>query len=140
MTTKFLPLLLALTSSAALALTSAQASPSRSDAINQALANNEAVPVAQANPDSFGNPVSVGCDEAAVYKSLGQPSAGLADGSWLYRDFYQDGGSAKGTLLVRFEHGRVAKLELISPSEEQALGAEASYVANVKERVDPELI
>ena len=52
---------------------------------------------------------------------LGEPSATLADGTWLYRDFTVDGSVASRTLVVRFDLGRVSKLSLVSPKVETAM-------------------
>ena len=65
--------------------------------------------------------VQVGSYRIWVSSHLGKPSVALADGSWLYNNFSADDSEATGTLLVRFNHGQVSELQLVSPAFVAAL-------------------
>ena len=67
------------------------------------------VPVKNAGPF-----VEVGTYRIQVSVKLGQPSARLADGTWLYASHRIDDGDATGTLVVRFNRGRVSDLALVT--------------------------
>ena len=101
----------------ALLLVAAIASAKESaDPAAQALATSGFVQVKAAGPY-----VEVGSYRIHVSTMLGQPSATLADGTWLYRDFTANGSAASGTLVVRFDQGRVTRLTLVSPRVETAM-------------------
>lgn len=72
---------------------------------------------------AVGPYVEVGSYRIWVSSHLGKPSSTLADGTWLYHNFAADGSEATGTLLVRFNHGRVSELKLVSPAYVAALRA-----------------
>ena len=78
--------------------------------------------------------VEIGTFQIQVVAKLGQPVARLSDGSWFYPNFRVEGSEAAGTLLVRFEKGRVSGLLLVTPAVAQALqkGAEQIRVASQK--------
>ena len=68
-----------------------------------------------------GSNVEIGSYRIHVWTSLGRPSVALADGTWLYRNFNAGGSAARGTLVVRFDHGEVSNLSLVSPAVETAM-------------------
>ena len=92
-----------------------------SDSAAQLLTNAGSVPIQAAGPY-----VEVGTFRIQVSTKLGRPSATLADGTWLYREFNVDGSTAAGTLVVRFDHGRVAQLSLVTPRVETAMIANSA--------------
>ena len=63
--------------------------------------------------------VNHGTCRIQVSAKLGQPSATLSDGTWLYHGF--TAGDRTGTLVVRFSAGRVSELSLASPAVVTAL-------------------
>jgi hypothetical protein len=87
-----------------------------SDLAAQLLATSGRVPVKAAGPY-----VEVGSYRIHVSAHLGRPNAVLADGTWMYHNFTADESAASGTLMVRFDHGRVSELALISHTVETAL-------------------
>jgi len=84
---------------------------SSADRATQALALKGAVPVKNAGPF-----VHVGSLRIQVSAKLGQPSAKLPDGTWLYGRRAIEGSAAEGTLVVRFSQGRVSELALVTPA------------------------
>ena len=86
------------------------------DTAAQTLATSGAVSVKAAGPY-----VQVGSYRIHVSSHLGRPSAVTRNGTWLYRGFTADDSSATGTLMVRFENGRVSDLQLISATVETAM-------------------
>lgn len=60
--------------------------------------------------------VEIGSFRIQVSAKLGQPSATLVDGTWLYRGFAVDESAATGTLVVRFNRGQVSELSLVTPT------------------------
>jgi len=86
------------------------------DPASQMLATSGTLTVKAAGPY-----VEVGSYRIHVSTRLGRPTAILADGTWLYRNFTVDESAATGTLVVRFEQGRVSQLSLASPKVETAL-------------------
>jgi|GEM_PF-2200172 len=78
-----------------------------------------AKPFRSLNPGASA--VQIGTWREFVSLRLGRPSEVLEDGTWLYRDFSVDGSLAHGTLVVRFDHGDVSQLSLVSPSVESAM-------------------
>jgi len=71
--------------------------------------------------DSLASAVQIGTWQSAVSLRLGRPSAVLADGTWLYRGFAIDESATRGTLVVRFDHGNVSQLSLVSHRVEAAM-------------------
>jgi hypothetical protein len=110
------PVVLAMALLALPVLASASDHPSSADPAVQALSVAGGVPVKSAGPY-----VEVGTYQIQVTVKLGRPSLTLPDGSWLYRGFAVENSQAAGTLLVRFDHGRVSDLSLISPATVTAL-------------------
>jgi hypothetical protein len=102
------------------------------DSAADRLATTGAVPVKAA-----GNYVEPGTFRIQVSTKLGRPSRVLADGTWLYENRTLEGTDARGTLVVRFNRGRVSELALVTPSIALALQADphkplASYLVATK--------
>jgi hypothetical protein len=113
---------------AALLLVPAAASASGTaptDPAAQLIATAGVVQVKTAKPfralNSGASPVQVGTWRDHVTLTLGRPSEVLEDGTWLYRNFAVDESLARGTLVVRFDHGDVSELSLVSPKVEAAM-------------------
>lgn len=106
------------------AITFAKDSPTE-DSAARLFATTGVVPVDAAkssrSDDSLVSAVQIGTWQSAVSIRLGRPSAVLADGTWLYRGFAVDEGTARGTLVVRFDHGSVSQLSLVSHRVEAAM-------------------
>ena len=94
----------------------ASANNAPADHAEQALALRGSVPVNAAGPY-----VQLGTFQIQVMLKLGQPTAKLADGTWLYRGFAVENSNAAGTLVVRFNKGRVSGLNLVTPAVALAL-------------------
>jgi len=105
------------------AITSAK-DASQTDSTAQLLATAGIVPVKAAGPY-----VQVGSYRIHVSVRLGKPSAVLADGTWLYKGFVADESAAAGTLVIRFDEGRVSQLSLVSPTVATAMMAAPVNVA-----------
>ena len=88
------------------------------DRAAQQLALRGSVPVNNAGPY-----VGIGTYQIQVSGKLGQPSAKLPDGTWLYDHCVIAGSAAEGTLIVCFADGRVSSLALATPSALAALRA-----------------
>ncbi len=104
---------------AALLLLPAVASAKESAAADRTeslLARRGSIPVAAAGPY-----VEVGTYGIQVAVKLGRPSARLPDGTWLYENFSAEDSAARGTLVVRFDQGRVSSLTLATPAVVAAL-------------------
>jgi hypothetical protein len=86
------------------------------DPVVRQFATTGTVPVASAGPY-----VQVGTCRVQVSAKLGRPTTRLPDGTWLYDGFNAANGSAAGTLVVRFEAGRVRSLALATPAVVTAL-------------------
>ena len=87
------------------------------DRAEDLLALHGSVPMTQAGPY-----VEVGTYLIQVAVKLGQPTAKLADGTWLYRHYQVEGSHAAGTLVVRFNpNGRVSDLALVTPTVATAM-------------------
>jgi hypothetical protein len=82
------------------------------------LALRGSVPVKNAGPY-----VEIGTCQIQVSVKLGQPSAKLPDGTWLYDHRAIEDSAAEGTLIVRFVDGRVSSLALATSSVVAALRA-----------------
>ena len=97
----------------------------QADSATRLLATTGVVQVEAAKPyrelNSGASAVQIGTWRANVSLRLGRPSAVLADGTWLYRNFTVDESLAHGTLVVRFDHGDVSQLSLVSPTVEAAM-------------------
>jgi len=95
------------------------------DSATRLLATSGVVPVEAAWPYCANTltttPVLVGSSRSRVSLTLGRPSEVLADGTWLYRNYSVNESAASGSLVVRFEHGRVAELLLVSPKVETSM-------------------
>jgi hypothetical protein len=89
------------------------------DRAAQLLANHGALSVVTVGPY-----IERGTFRIQVSTKLGRPDLTLADGTWLYHDRTIDGTSARGTLVIRFEKGRVSELALATPSVVAALRAD----------------
>ena len=77
------------------------------------------VPVAQVGPH-----VATGTFRVQVAAKLGRPDLTLADGTWLYRGRRVTGSAAAGTLVIRFEAGRVSAIALATDAVVAALRAD----------------
>lgn len=86
------------------------------DPTAQALDSIGVVPVKAAGPY-----VQIGSYRIHVRMRLGRPNAMLPDGTWLYNDISADNSAAKGTLVVRFDQGKVSQLSLVSPAVATAM-------------------
>jgi hypothetical protein len=86
------------------------------DRATELLALQGSVPVRNAGPY-----VEVGTYAIQVSTKLGRPAVRLADGAWLYPNHEVGETNARGTLVVRFAHGRVADLRLVNPAVVSAL-------------------
>jgi hypothetical protein len=89
-----------------------------SDAAARRLVLTGSTPVKAAGPY-----VAIGTYQIQVTAKLGAPFARLPDGGWLYPEFFVNGSEVSGTLLVRFNQGRVSELALLSPAMVTALQA-----------------
>jgi hypothetical protein len=74
------------------------------------------IPVSAAGPY-----VEVGTFRIQVIAKLGRPDATLSDGTLLYPNFTADGSDATGTLVVRFNQGRVSELALVTSTVATAM-------------------
>lgn len=84
---------------------------SPADAMAQALARNGSIHV-----NSVGPYVESGTYRVQVAVKLGRPSYVLPDGTWLYQGYIINDSDASGTLVVRFQRGRVSELSLATPA------------------------
>jgi hypothetical protein len=88
----------------------------RPDPAAQTLNRQGSIPVRAAGPY-----VGPGTLRIQVSTKLGRPSAVLPDGTWLYHRRMVEESRAQGTLVVRFNDGRVSSLTLVTPSIATAL-------------------
>jgi hypothetical protein len=65
---------------------------------------------------TFGDYVEVGTFAIQVAVKIGRPDERLADGTWLYHHRRIADSNAEGTVVVRFERGRVSALDLVTPA------------------------
>ncbi|HUG11746.1 MAG TPA: hypothetical protein VMM36_12065 [Opitutaceae bacterium] len=65
--------------------------------------------------------VQVGTFRIWAEAKLGKPSVRMPDGTWLYRNYEIKGSSAHGTLVVRFDEGRVSGMSLVTRAVETAM-------------------
>ena len=119
MKTRTLPSLLSIALATLCALPPAFSAVAPEPAENSAghqLFRRGALPVQSAGPY-----VNRGTPRIQVSTKLGRPDVVLANGTWLYHQRTITGGNARGTLVVRFENGRVSELVLASPQVVAAL-------------------
>ena len=88
----------------------------RSDAAARHLAQHGAVSITRAGPF-----VAPGTYRVQVSTKFGRPDTILADGTWMYHHRRIEGSDAEGTLVVRFEQGRVSALTLVTPAVATAM-------------------
>ena len=86
------------------------------DQAAELLARHGCVRLAAAGPH-----VEIGTFRVQVAAKLGRPHLVLPDGTWLYHDRQIEDSAAAGTLVVRFEAGRVSALVLATPAVIAAL-------------------
>jgi hypothetical protein len=96
--------------------TSSASGSAPADRAAQLLASRGIVPVNAAGPY-----VEIGSYRIQAWTMLGRPYKVLADGTYFYRNFAVDDSAASGTLVVRFDHGRVSQLSLVSHAVETAM-------------------
>lgn len=65
--------------------------------------------------------VAPGTFRIQVAAKLGRPDLTLPDGTWLYHGRGVPDSAARGTLVVRFDAGRVRELALVTPAVVAAL-------------------
>ncbi len=70
---------------------------------------------------NVGDHVETGSYRVHVSARLGRPDAVLPDGTWLYHRRRVADSTATGTLVVRFDAGRVSELRLAAPALVAAL-------------------
>ncbi len=104
------PLALAVTLLLAAASLSAAPAPAP-DRAATLLATQGRIAVSEAGPF-----VAPGTFRVQVAAKLGRPDITLADGTWLYHGHTVAGSDARGTLVVRFDQGRVRDLALVTPA------------------------
>jgi hypothetical protein len=90
------------------------------DRAAELLAMRGAIPVKNAGPY-----VEVGTYRLQVSAKLGDPSAKLSDGTWLYSNIVADESNAAGTLVVSFKQNRVSELKLVTPAVAMAMATPA---------------
>jgi hypothetical protein len=93
------------------------ATPARAEAKNPMTAHGSIL------VDAVGPYVERGTYRIQVLAKLGEPSARLKDGTWLYERFAVRDGTMKGTLVIRFRDGQVQHLALATPASVAALRA-----------------
>jgi hypothetical protein len=92
------------------------AADANGDRATQLLARDGTVRIAAAGPY-----VEIGTYRIQVVVKLGQPSAKLPDGTWLYQDRQIEGSTARGALVMRFTNGRVSSLSFVTPTVATAM-------------------
>jgi hypothetical protein len=100
----------------ALPAVAATSQATAADRASQLLAMKGRISIAHAGPY-----VELGTFQIQVITKLGEPTAKLRDGTWLYDGCAIDGSDARGTLVVSFNHGRVADLALVTPTVAMAM-------------------
>ena len=81
--------------------------------------------------NAAGPYVEVGTVRIQVMTKLGRPSATLADGTWLYQNQSVGEGDVSGTLVVRFNRGRVSGLSLVTRSVAHAMTTPRQVPSNL---------
>jgi hypothetical protein len=71
-----------------------------------------------------GSYVEKGTFRIQVSTKLGRPTTILPDGTWLYENRAVQESNARGTLVVRFNQGRVSELALVTPAVATAMQAD----------------
>ena len=102
-----------------LALSPVAAAPATTPATDRAatlLATHGRLAVTDAGPF-----VAPGTFRVQVAAKLGRPDLTLPDGTWLYHGHRVPDSDARGTLVVRFDAGRVRDLALVTPAVVAAL-------------------
>lgn len=95
------------------------AGPAAADRAAEILATQGTLPVAAA-----GRYVEIGTFRVQVTAKLGRPDVTLPDGTWLYHGRKTENSTAQGTLVIRFNGGRVSALGLATPATVAALRAD----------------
>jgi hypothetical protein len=93
------------------------------DSVALRLAVVGSIPVKNAGPF-----VEIGSYRIWVRSKLGAPSAQLSDGTWLYNNFKVDNSTTGGTVVIRFDQGRVSGMSLVSPAVATAMLKTSSEV------------
>jgi hypothetical protein len=88
------------------------------DRATQQLALTGSVPVTAAGPY-----VQIGTYQVQVSAKLGRAGTVLSDGTWFYPNFTVNDSDAAGTLVVRFNQGRVSEISLVTPTVALAMSA-----------------
>ncbi len=109
------PVAAALLAAATLSAAPSVPAPDRAAAL---LATHGRIAVTEAGPF-----VAPGTFRVQVAAKLGRPDLTLADGTWLYHGHTVADSAARGTLVVRFDGGRVRDLALVTPAVVAALQA-----------------
>lgn len=110
-------LLLSTVAAIAAAVSASPASPAApADPAAQLLQRHGSIAVA-----NVGEHIEAGSFRVHVSARLGRPDAVLPDGSWLYHRRRVADSAATGTLVVRFNTGRVSELRLAAPALAAAL-------------------
>ena len=89
------------------------------DPAMERLATTGVIPVKTA-----GSYVEKGTFRIQVSTKLGRPTTVLPDGTWLYENRTIEESKARGTLVVRFNQGRVSELALVTRAVAMAMQAE----------------
>lgn len=118
-TTSLLRLFVLVATLAVLPFAAQAAEKSPTDSAARLLAAHGSVAVENAGPY-----VERGTFRIQVSEKLGRPSLELADGTWLYHHRAVEGSAARGTLVIRFEQGRVVELAIAAPAVVAALRAD----------------
>jgi hypothetical protein len=115
----------ALSSLLGAASTLSLAATTSDDSAAQLLAKNGTVQVT-----SVGRFVEPGTFRIQVAQKLGRPDFTLADGTWIYHHRRVNGSDAAGTLVIRFNEGRVSSLSIATPAVVAALRNESAEKAS----------
>lgn len=97
-------------------LAATAAETDRTDRAAELLAMHGHVPLSSAT-----RYVERGTYRVQVAAKLGRPDATLPDGTWLYHGRRVGNSDAVGTLVVRFDGGRVGSLSLVTPAVATAM-------------------
>jgi outer membrane protein assembly factor BamE (lipoprotein component of BamABCDE complex) len=116
-----------ITAFTALSALASAAEISATDSAARILVSNGFVSVQNAGPY-----VERGTFRIQVSTKLGRPSLALSDGTWLYHGRTVEGSSARGTLIVRFNNGRVVDLAIATPAVVAALQADPRKPLNAE--------
>lgn len=86
------------------------------DRAAEGLVTHGSIPVSSVSPY-----VEKGTFRIQVRTKLGRPDDVLPDGTWLYNGRRVAGSDATGTLVVRFDGGRVNSMSLVTPAAATAM-------------------